>query len=92
MKTRKFEITNDFHGRTVTLRVIPAKPLTRNQVLRAKRELCGIKECRCSDEVGARGPQPDNDGLQLQDDWTSDGDYAPVPVIERRADYFGVVS
>lgn len=54
----QIELRNDFHGSRVRLRV-PRLPylLSRGQVRRAERELCGVVGCRCGEKCGTRGPQ-----------------------------------
>lgn len=50
-------LTNDFHRTEVDLR--PRNwELSPRQVARARKALCGIKDCTCGDAVGARGVQP----------------------------------
>ncbi len=62
----KITLTNDFHGTSVKLiaerisRYQPWSDLTRGQVARAKRTLCGIDGCTCSCQLGTRGKQPIN--------------------------------
>ena len=52
----KITLTNDFHNTTVNL-VATAKRLNAKQVKRAKKALCGIDGCTCSDDLGMRGSQ-----------------------------------
>jgi hypothetical protein len=47
-------LTNEFHNSAVTLRPTGNR-LSPGQVKRAKRELCGIDGCTCSDSAGTRG-------------------------------------
>ncbi len=56
MTKKKITLYNDFHNTEVNLLVRDGK-LSRNQVARARRELCGIEGCCCGDEFGMRGPQ-----------------------------------
>ncbi len=56
MGTKKITLYNDFHNTEVNLLVRDGK-ISRNQILRARRELCGIRDCVCGDEFGTRGPQ-----------------------------------
>lgn len=75
MKFQKAKITieNEFHGTKKTLWArIPAGRsdvlITREQARSCRHELCGIRECSCGDDVGARprvceGLDPNSDGL-----------------------------
>lgn len=61
-------LTNDFHNTDVTLRCEVLSHIygeatiypSESQIKRAKRELCGIDGCTCSDAAGCRGPQEHN--------------------------------
>ena len=53
----KVTLFNDFHGTAVTLRSGADDRLSPGQVKRAKRELCGMSWCTCSDDAGCRGYQ-----------------------------------
>jgi len=59
-KTKKVVLANDLHNTEVTLRV--RGELSKWQVKRARKALCGIAECCCSDDLGTRGPQWQPDG------------------------------
>lgn len=49
-------LTNDFHGTKVVL--VPQNGrLTARQVKRARNVLCGVADCRCGNDLGARGLQ-----------------------------------
>lgn len=71
-------ITNDFHNSSVTLRCDVLSHIygeatirpSREQIKRAKRELCGIAGCECSGADGHRGPQRHN-GKRLVIDCSS---------------------
>lgn len=56
--TQEITIRNDFHHTETTVRVPCAtRRLTRRQVQRVRRTLCGIADCRCGGVLGERGPQ-----------------------------------
>lgn len=55
----KITLTNEFHGTSVNLRVgyesdTNSAELTKSQIARAKRTLCG-SDCQCSGDLGYRG-------------------------------------
>jgi len=57
-------LQNDYHNTIVNLRPTPYDgddrvigKLTKNQVITARRNLCGVKDCCCGDDLGCRGPQ-----------------------------------
>jgi hypothetical protein len=52
---KKVTITNDFHGTEITLIQRNGGYLTRTQILKARRTLCGISDCRCGGALGERG-------------------------------------
>jgi hypothetical protein len=52
------ELRNDFHRSSVCLRVPADGILSREQVARARRVLCGVAGCTCGGNLGERGPQP----------------------------------
>lgn len=56
---KKITLTNDFHNTSVNLLVDddPKKDyhLSPGQARRARKTLCGIDGCSCSDEIGVRG-------------------------------------
>lgn len=58
MKTTKITIRNDFHRTAVTLLLKPASglnpELTKSQINRACRQLCGIDGCACGGPIGDR--------------------------------------
>ncbi len=56
-------IRNNFHNTEVRLKANIGDELTWSQIMRARRELCGIKGCTCGGPVGERGPQ---DGFYLE--------------------------
>jgi hypothetical protein len=58
---RKLTLKNEFHNREVTLNIDlktikegATFELTPNQIKRANRELCGIKDCCCGGVAGQR--------------------------------------
>ena len=60
MTRRKITLTNNFHHTSVTLRARRSPRgmvLSRRQVLRARRELCGCEGCTCGGPLGERGNQ-----------------------------------
>jgi len=52
----RITLYNDYHNTFVSLNVNGQK-LSLYQVKKAWKELCGIKNCGCSGDVGYRGPQ-----------------------------------
>jgi hypothetical protein len=54
----KVTLTNDFHGTSVTLCLPASGIMSKWQMQRARKLLCGIAECTCGGEVGERGRQP----------------------------------
>jgi len=54
-------LRNDFHNSEARVRVagLPAT-LTRSQVVRVRRKLCGISGCTCGGPLGERGKQDVN--------------------------------
>jgi len=73
--TRSFTLLNTFHG---TEAVVIPRPdpsgvatLTRSQVRRAERKLCGMSDCSCGGEASVMGGR-------FWLDWT-DGPYADHP-------------
>lgn len=64
-------ILNDFHG-TSTRTCVGSK--NSGQLRAIKRRLCGVKGCTCSNELGARGPQPQRKvGQKLTASWLRQG-------------------
>lgn len=59
-------LTNNFHDSKRTVRAQDGDVISRRRATAIKRDLCGVKGCTCSDGIGRRGPQPDNDGLVIQ--------------------------
>ena len=63
METEKITLRNEFHNTEVGLLVDRdayhqgGADLSRSQILRARRELCGVQGCQCGDELGCRGAQ-----------------------------------
>jgi hypothetical protein len=70
----KITLTNDFHNTSVVLRSRDGR-LTGGQRDRAKRILCGITGCTCSDEWGMRGKQPDKLAIETTAPYGLRGDY-----------------
>ena len=88
-------LNNDFHGTEVTIRCEVLSHIwhtatiypSARQIKRAKRELCGVEGCACSDDAGCRGRQEFN-GKRLVVD-TSDA-FGPPPLLcqdRREAQY-----
>ena len=50
-------LRNDFHNTEVRLRASVGDSLTKSQVTRSRRILCGIKGCKCGGYLAERGPQ-----------------------------------
>jgi hypothetical protein len=50
-KMTKITVTNDFHNTSINLQV-KGDTLTRSQMRRVNRELCGMSDCCCGDIVG----------------------------------------
>jgi hypothetical protein len=70
----KVTLTNDFHSTACTINcevlshihnVATAYP-SAGQIKKAKRELCGIAGCACSDDAGTRGRQELPSGKRLE--------------------------
>lgn len=58
-------LSNDFHNSTAKIQAAFGWPLTRSQIERARRKLCGVRGCKCSDNrLGTRGHQ----GFEIDDD------------------------
>lgn len=57
-------LRNDFHNTEVNTRIRDTR-LTRRQLDRIRRSLCGIKGCTCGDSLGSRGPQDDPESVEL---------------------------
>mgnify|MGYP000849709753 FL=1 len=70
---RGFRVTlkNDFHNTVFRLSIPPGGTITRNQVNRAKRALCGVRGCLCSNETGARGLQFTETGARFRIEQTA---------------------
>lgn len=62
---RKITLTNSFHGTEVAL-IVRDGELSPRQIRRAKRELCGVRGCSCSDDLGIRGAQE----VEIEIYWT----------------------
>ncbi len=58
-------LKNNLHSTQVRLNATDHR-LSVGQVQRARRELCGIKDCTCGDFLGARGPDG-HDGCAIED-------------------------
>ena len=53
---KQITLTNDFHGTSVN--VVPVNGLlSASQVARARRALCGSRDCQCGGYAGTRGRQ-----------------------------------
>ena len=55
--TRTITLINDFHNTDVTLRPRGGW-LSKDQVRRARRMLCGVTGCTCGGNAGERGKNP----------------------------------
>ena len=70
----KITLVNDFHNTFVNLDVevlshihnVAVAYLSVGQIRKSKRELCGIRGCTCSGDVGTRGPQSLENGKRLE--------------------------
>ncbi|GEM_PF-3791571 len=85
MATKKITLSNEFHNTKINLqakvvlcRGIKAVELSRHQVRRARRVLCGIPTCTCGGNLGERpsaqimdGPRYDDGSATLVDEWVS---------------------
>ena len=61
-------LSNDFHRTQVTLRVVElGRPLSKNQIRRARQTLCGHDGCLCGGVLGERGEQPVEIILELEE-------------------------
>ena len=56
------EFSNDFHNSSARIRASVGRTVSRSQVQRLRRSLCGISGCTCSDKTGVRGIQPEIPG------------------------------
>ena len=54
---KRITISNSFHRTEVTLSVPWHCRLSRYQIRRARRELCGVDGCQCGGVLGERGQQ-----------------------------------
>ena len=50
-------LTNDFHDSAVTIRATLGQYLSKSQIQRARRTLCGNAGCTCGGNLGERGKQ-----------------------------------
>ena len=53
----KITLTNDFHGTEATVRVKGDRKLSRSQIRRVRKVLCGIDSCTCGGNLSERGRQ-----------------------------------
>lgn len=60
---KKITLSNEWHGTQISLTVKDNWTLSSAQVRLAKRTLCGVSGCMCSDSLGMRGPQ---DGFEIE--------------------------
>jgi hypothetical protein len=76
-------LTNDFHNSSVTIRCEVLSDLpsgaafataypSASQIKRAKKALCGVAGCCCSNAAGIRGQQKTSWGKRLEVDLTAD--------------------
>lgn len=72
-------LTNDFHSTAFTLLASVTDAgewrLSGHQVDKARRRLCSVEGCTCSDEAGTRGRQISEDGRQIDLTPNPDGSY-----------------
>ena len=64
-------IRNDFHNTETVLNtkeVAGRYYLSHSQVLKARRELCGVAGCTCGGYLGQRGEQPEKFDIQPLED------------------------
>jgi hypothetical protein len=66
----RLTLTNSYHATTATL-IVSGKTISQSQVSRARRKLCGIDGCECSDFLGRRGRQEYADSYAIEQ--TRDG-------------------
>ena len=64
---KKIVLTNDFHHTEVNLSARGGE-LSPGQIKKAKRVLCGMSDCTCSNDIGIRGCNGDNDLIVLDFD------------------------
>lgn len=57
MKNIKVKLTNDFHNTETTIQVNEGGLVPLSQIKKAKKDLCGTKDCTCSNASGQRGRQ-----------------------------------
>lgn len=69
----KITLSNDFHNAEVTLNVKDNRNISASQVKRAKRVLCGISGCTCSNDLGQRGDQDLPEGMEIITTMERDG-------------------
>ena len=66
-------LTNNFHNTHATVKPKPITDgwyLTARQVRRAWLKLCGMADCHCSGDLGARGPQEFDEAEHCHDGGT----------------------
>lgn len=64
-------LQNDFHNTNTTLRCDLGSSLSKSQIRRARKNLCGISECTCGGNLGERG----NQGVEIHHEgWNDDGE------------------
>jgi len=56
----KVTVQNAYHNTRAVVCATPGNALTRRQVERTKRALCGVRGCLCSGPLGTRGTQTCN--------------------------------
>ncbi len=56
-KPESITLRNEYHNTSYTLRAKLHRDLSRSQVLRARKALCGIAGCQCGGNLGERGSQ-----------------------------------
>jgi len=53
--TKTISLKNDFHNSEVLLYIADGKNISKGQVKKTWKTLCGIKGCTCGNELGMRG-------------------------------------
>jgi hypothetical protein len=68
----KITLRNDFHNTGTTLNAKEVAGgsyyLSRSQVRKARRDLCGVAGCTCGGYIGQRGEQPQRFDIQPLED------------------------
>ena len=81
-----FQASNSFHDTVVNLYFPPGGILSKRQVTRARKALCGISTCTCGGSLGERGKQPRLRGMPADMGWICE------PLDDGRVQLFGTNS